>query len=1055
MTFFNRISLIILSVAFLSHCTLPKPQGVMPSELSGQGNFFIDQAQGQFVASTTFEKIDLPKARNISFRVCLKDRRSRAPIMNQVFEIAEGPKNIASSITDNAGCLTWSEELTFSIFKRSHNILFNREVRNRGRFTGHTFIKFVVNPWNSQIVSEIETYLRAEGLDPISLSNLMASPDTAELRVLPLRSLFTIQEVTQNKGVYKLDFMGQLMLENRDHLNQVFQVQINRARLRSRITILNRRKDGEYYLIYKTDWSKPEELKEALINIETVYESNTSSCKNGRLDVALELDISDSVVGLRPFEMIYQGPNCQANGFVLMVPHSGFQEAIRRGEATSLNHYLSEEVKGIATMNLEGGGEVSYLRPLEFQFSQVTGAGFERSKTVRAHTCLSSVVDFDLFKREPLKITTTSGTVARVTTDDEGCFSWNETFKIDYFAGQCWKQNFVNVESESGKIRFQLPIGHISNGRADVYRDLRYFSIPANQMCHMRSDLKSEIYLSRVTFEKLNYTYEVDDFLNIILVKRGILQINPFLRRESLLDPTGIDSDELPPGQYRLAFVIMDIDQTDFNKVDGAKVFSVTERIVTVRANSLISERIEIRQSDIRSMGNTNRLYVTLEPAEASEITRRNLRTRVFSGPIIPQNNNEVASVEILQDDKAIAKIIAASRQHSQRQRTQMARQLSKESFAQKNRLTIFNLDQNNFQLTLRTRVTNPLISQERAAPRSPLALKTLTDLFANPARIATLGVDLCNYWLGDYGIRTLKNKNHSLLTRVPIQNVRRLLMTCREMVREQFSSVFDVQLQTFVNHPRVVKIDSAQFRDIGVAQNFSQNRSISDTVAKTLSWDIGAGLKMPDIPGLRLLSANTGVRFAVNRSWSDAESQNMFEAISSGVTFNSETVRLRIESPKLERCLAIRLNKSLFMPVRVLLLGERPSKWFSALHHRLSIEEKEHYALSGIMICEGEANAGKGEFVETYSIFNQKMPVGASLLDPFSNNTRPFFISIRGHNDYLKFLNFISAQLKIPPGFEGDYARSGFREDDLKNMFRLGFDPHPGVTQAIPSRTQ
>jgi hypothetical protein len=273
-------------------------------------------------------------------------------------------------------------------------------------------------------------------------------------------------------------------------------------------------------------------------------------------------------------------------------------------------------------------------------------------------------------------------------------------------------------------------------------------------------------------------------------------------------------------------------------------------------------------------------------------------------------------------------------------------------------------------------------------------------------------------------------------------------------MVKQKFSSVFDAQLQTFVRNPKVKGIDSAQFRDIGVAQNFSQNRSVSDTVTKNYTWDVGAGLRFPDIPGLNLLNANTGFRFSVNRAWSNAESQNMFEAVSSGVTFNSEVVRLKIESPKLERCLAIRLNKGLFAPVKGHLFGEHPSIWFSALHHKLSIEEKEHYALSGIMICEGESRSSGGEFVETYSIFNQKMPIGASLLDPFSNNTRPFFTSIRGHNDYLKFLNFISSHLRIPPGFEGDYSRSGFREEDLKDLFRLGFETHPGVTQAIPHIT-
>jgi hypothetical protein len=570
--------------------------------------------------------------------------------------------------------------------------------------------------------------------------------------------------------------MGQLMLENIDHLNQVFQVQINRAKLRSRVTILNRRKDGHYYLIHKTEWSQPEELKEALINIETIYESNTSSCKNGRLDVALELDISDSLVGLRPFEMIYQGPNCQANGFVLMVPHSGYQEARRKGEALSLNHYLSEEVKGIAAMNLEGGGDVSYLKPLEFEPSQVTGTGFERIKTVRVHSCLTSVVDIDLFKREPLKIKMTNGDVTKVTTDDEGCFAWNETFKINYFAGQCWKQSFVNIESESGKIKFQIPIGYSSSGRADVYRDLRYFKIPNGQACNLKPDLRSEIYAPRITFEKLDYTYEVDEFLNIILVKRGILQLDPFLRRESLLNPAGVENDELPPGQYKVTLAIIDIDQTNLNEIDGANVHSITEKIVTVRANSLISEKFEIRKQNIRSMGNTNRLFITISPVDGSDETNRNLRTRVFSGPIITQNNNEVASIELLNDDEAISKIRQAYSLFKQKMRTHLMTQASKEAYAKRNRLAIFNLDESNTQVQLRTLMTNPIFFKNFGVVKAPIAEQRIQEIFSNPAKISTLGTDLCNYWFGDYGIRPLQGKNHSMFNNVPIKTVRTLI---------------------------------------------------------------------------------------------------------------------------------------------------------------------------------------------------------------------------------------------------------------------------------------
>jgi hypothetical protein len=1076
-SFFLSSAMGFLSLLFLSHCNLPKPQSQMPLKTDGHGNLFIHSAKGEFVATETFATIDLPKAKSLSFQVCIQQRRSNSPVRNQAFEIFNGENLVASAFTDDVGCLTWHEDLQFSFFKQSHNILMARDFVNRGRFAGQASIRFVVNPWRNSILSERDNDFKAQGLNPISLQNLQTQANMAQLRVVPMRSLYTVQEISQSLATYKIDFMGQLILENVDHLNQVFPVNINRATFRSRVTLLNRRKDGHYYLIHQTSWSRPQELKEAFINIGTTYSSNTSACKNGRLDFALEFEVvSDSIEGLRPFEMIYQGPNCQAKGFVLMVPHSGYQDAIKERKALSLSDYLRTQIRGAAYADVQGGGNVTYLQPLEFYPSQIEeglDASFNRKKTVRVHTCLTSVVDEDLFRREELDVTTLNKKTIEVITDDQGCFAWNEEISINYFSGQCWESGSVHIQSKSGKLTATLGIGHISDGRGNVYRDLRYFTIPEKQLCrHLRADnqsFESEIYLSRMMLEKLDYTYEIDDFLNLTLVKRALLQINPFLRRKSLLDATTIENEDLPPGKYRVRLAIVDIDQKDFDRIDGSKVHVLTEKIVTIRAGSLISEKIEIRTQDLRAMANTNKVYISIEPLLSEENSKnqqsqllKNLRTRVFSGPIIPQNHHDISNVEILDRDDVMSLIEKARLKYEEEIKITLTQQTSKSLFAKANHLSLLSLDENHSQIDFLTQLRNPFFLKYsiRGQPFSP---KVFDPIFDDPRQISSLGYWLCRYWFGDYGLRAQHGKSEPMFLISPSVKVKSMIETCHQMVKTNFESVFHGQLQTFVQRPRVSAVDSAQVREVGVGQNFSQNRTVSYAFSQSFNYELGSGLRLPDIPGFKALSATLPVRYSFNHNWSESESHNMHESVTSGVSFNNEIVKLKIYSPHLERCLALRLNPRLFEEIPITkffqdkphAIFNRQSFWDRTLNPKLTVQDRLDYINSGVLICEGNSNAKQGEFIETFGILNQRMPMGgASLIDSFSNRARPFFVSTRGALDHMKLVSFMTAKLQVPRNFGLNFSDMGFREDNMRDLFYTGFPGTPAVTQAIPKIT-
>lgn len=1046
----------IASFLFLASCSLPTPQPHSPIQTEGQAHFYLDRASAKFIETRTFDKMDLPAAKTISFSACVKDRKTNRPIQSQTFEIGGENGKAVTTKSDRAGCMNWNEELEFSIFKKAHNLLLKREIRNRGRFNGSAGIHFSVNPWNNTAYSEIDTKFSDKGLKPIAVTALSELEDAAYLKVYPLRSLFTIQEVTQTLATYKLDFMGQLALENLDHRNQAFEIDIKRATLKSRITILNRRKNGEYYLIHRTDWSKPTELKDSLINISTVYQSNSSACKNGRIEVAVELDVSESIKGLKPFEMIYQGPSCQANGFILMVANGDFQAQLRNGKIPNLQHYLEANVTAHAVQADTQAGNVTYLRPLTFDPSQVSGVGFERSKVVKVSTCLTSVVDTDAFRREDLLIRTTSGETQRVTTDDLGCFSWNERFAFNYFAGQCWNERTVGVSATQTNVSFNVNIGFSEIGHSDLYRDMRYFTIPKEQGCDSEQDLRSEVYLESFSIEKETYHYEIDDFLNISMIKKSLFKATPFLRRTSLIDPSGLEHDDLPPGQYRLRFALVETNQTDWTQFDGSQVHAYVDQEITLRAGSIISESIEIKTSDLKAMGNTNQAFISIEPIGAKDHLK-NLRTRVFTGPVIPYNIFESPGLKFAEDPQILDRIYAAYSQHKKDYQKALAKISTKEIFAKESALTVLNLNKKNTQLGFRSAITNPKIYASHFK-QPPVPEKILAEALSDPESLSRIAHHLCQFWIGDHGVREIPGKGFSLFdSRNPLK-LRSLVRECQKMAMTNFGEVFDVERRTFIQKPKVVGMEYPQFRDITVTQNFSQNRSVSDTKASSVGWDVGGNLRVPEgIPVLSLINASTGLKFVVNQTWSNAENQNTFEAVTSGIVLQSETLRLRIQAEQAERCFVLRLNPALFMNrpsngdhgISSFFSVDTPSPWFRLLNPKMTLEEKAFYAQSGFLVCEGEAIESRPvELVETYGIFNQRIYQG-QMLDPASRLTRPFFSAVRGERDYLKFVGTIASTLKIPDGFKGDFTRAGFREDDFRYLFEKGLPGHPGSSAA------
>ncbi len=1048
----------------ISGCSLPKSENKDQSaDGSRAQNFYVDNLTHEFTASEVISNTNLANKKTLSLSACVKDRRNNNPLIDQEFNITSEDFEKKLS-TDRKGCLKWNHILPSSPLIQGQNIELNYAITSNNRTTGTAQLVVIANPWADQVWSSVDSDLKSikNKLSPIKLNQAQDQNESALIKLEPDRGLFTIKSVEGNHAIYSLDFVAKLELENQNYNGEKLFYPIKKAPIKARMTLLNRQKNNTTHLIHQTQWLNFNDLDDNKLIITTSYPGNSETCPNGRIDIGIEVDLSAIDKSLKPFEMLYQGPNCQANGFIPIVKSQEFSDALKSKKISSLKDFLLtfRQVKLQKSIEQKSTSGSVYFSPLTFSFSQISGDLLNKTRFVRVGTCVSSLVDSDILRGESIKISTLSGKVQIAVTDGQGCFTWEDSVTFDYYQPECWEKNQIRFEFKNQKISQSISIAYNPVSEQNIFRDLRYFSIPEKQACHDESETsdqrtsntnntnnsnnKSEIFISSFSLDNIEYDYEMDPFLNLTLVKKGILSLRLFLKRPSLVSSVGNEDATVPPGEYLLRFALIDVDQKNLSKLDPMKIYTYTEKIVQVKAGSLVTDDISIKLSDFKSMGNINQLFISVVPKAYATPTgvmaNAPIKMRTFRGPLLPERMSEFGSFQPIENDQIIGDIRTLYFKKIETLYKKNLKASSKNEFAQAHALRLINLEENNQQLAFRTALTNskePLLKGLPSLPRyEPLPASTVSAWINNKSLLQKNSHLLCNFWIDHFWKSALSSKEKSILKSEPAGLDRFLRSECVRESKKNIDKVFNVEVKAFVHNPTLKNVFNAQTRDLSLSKSISKSYSNSHT--QSLSWDAKLGFKFPDIPGLDLISVSTGVGYSISES--DSESTSDSENYGSGLSLLSEELRTQFSTDRIDKCLTIKLNPLVFKSENSF-LGLKPSKWTQALNDELTNNEKVFYAQSGIMIC--EASHKHFEFTETYTVINQKLS-GTTIINPNADSSRPFFASVRGKKDSAKLVNFLTSSTEINKN--SDFETDPRIENRLKEKLLFGIPSYPGV---------
>ena len=81
-----------------------------------------------------------------NFSVCVKDRRTSDPVKGHQFRISGG-ENEQTLQSDAAGCLGWSEKISFNFLARETYVPIDRTLTAVGMQSGSRVLKLAINPW--------------------------------------------------------------------------------------------------------------------------------------------------------------------------------------------------------------------------------------------------------------------------------------------------------------------------------------------------------------------------------------------------------------------------------------------------------------------------------------------------------------------------------------------------------------------------------------------------------------------------------------------------------------------------------------------------------------------------------------------------------------------------------------------------------------------------------------------------------------------------------------------------------------------------------------------
>src|SRR6185312_2910001 len=370
-------------------------------------------------------------------------------------------------------------------------------------------------------------------------------------------------------------------------------------------------------------------MAEGYLNIEAPITLD-KICTRGQLEVGLKIIPKNAPKNLLPFEGVFVGGDCdqiKGNSFARLT--NAFQEA--KGSMT-IAQYLTDPT--IAAVPLSSQDSQSMLDPnqpdyyqrgqIEIKKLMFSNVGFKDQRTINRQklfnvtACLKTGLDQKGMRGQFFDVTKVNGKKEHIKSNDDGCISWDDTYDFNFLETECWREASIQIANSNLGLNQTLKLHLNPWGSNDTaFRDIRFVDTQG-QALYCASG-QSQIILNNYSYDKVNYDYSMDASLGLTMKKNVLFKLTPRIKRPSLIEPSGYAEEPLPIGYYALRWAVVDMSVSDLSQARD-KIQQADEKIVYLNANSTIAEQITLQTSDIKAIGNTNKIFLELFPLKENAL---------------------------------------------------------------------------------------------------------------------------------------------------------------------------------------------------------------------------------------------------------------------------------------------------------------------------------------------------------------------------------------------------------------------------------------------------
>lgn len=1036
----------------LGACSLPTPQKA-PNETSDTAStFVIADSSAQYTQTIFHKSISLPIEKTMSIKICLKDYKTSNSIPHQRFKVEDiyGERSLT---TDRLGCMNWSQKISYNHLAPAAHIEFPIKISGTGRQRGQKTELLIINPWEN-LISRKENFSNSE---LVQKSDALKRLNQSQKRNLVLEELrLNVEEklITTNGTKLSLEFRAtpQIPVSKVDQPMTLEPLHFGDFNLELFLIHVVSTPEGDNRRLLSAPSQKTVSMINSSLFVHTEMEL-AKICTRGQVQLGLKLSAINGPNELEPFQGVFAISECENfKGSFFSRLKSFIPE--QKGEF-EIQDYLTNS-KPISRDESEEFYENSKIEIKRLSFTNVgyrNHGTIERDRIFNVTACLKTGLDQKITRSQSFEVIKANGEKITIRSNNDGCLIWDDSFKFNYFERECWKERNVRIKNNNLGLDESLKL-HINpwSQNETFVRDIRFVDKSSQNLICAQG--KSQIITQRYDFDKKVIRYNLDRWLNIRMIKEGLFRLPLKLRRPSLTEPSGYSEELLPVGYYLLRYAIVDNAVKNFSSTKE-QIYQVGEKVVYVNANSTVAETLTLESANIKAIGNTNQILIEIVPLKenAYNLLKENprlkpidlkvdseaLETSTFVGPIILANNTEGAALEPSPSPLSGRLIdqLSKSFNNDKASYTQRMHKMSEKShYIKDSDALLFNLHDTKANERFRLLLNWPtydLLHERGRENKFPLDNQILKNWIFTGKMSKDLANRFCAYYFF-YHLRQKTEKAPRGIIPDYMTTSSHWTNACQIAVRRnELHKYFDIQYRYFVKNPKMVGFSSGSFKDITFSTAFAMNRGYQESLTKSLSWDVSAGIKLLDF---KFVSASTGVRYSVQKSWANTNGSQASQVIQQGVSAVLEQLRVKIQADEYEKCAIITLNPSHYT-------GEKD--WLlHGMAHTLTHEERARILMKPIAVCQGETQKRPISFQEDYYVLNQRINI-AQVLDPNADMNRPFFTFIRGEHDMRGFLAYLHAQVRSPGAPNSQDNENAIVSEYLEEQFSQAAPSYPG----------